>query len=85
MVEYIPATTGLFVFARIADLKSLDEDKQLTTDLQAYGLSFSPGWLYNENCEEFGWRRVTIAVSHEIALNAISRLRRYKIDESRKR
>jgi aspartate/methionine/tyrosine aminotransferase len=76
-IEYIPATVGLFVFARIANSKSIEEDKQLTADLESQGLCFSPGWLYDEHCSESGWRRITIAVSEETAVEAVSRLKSY--------
>ncbi|KAM7195037.1 PLP-dependent transferase [Rhypophila sp. PSN 637] len=46
-VQLVPATEGLFVFARVFAVGSLEEEKQMTARLRQAGLALSPGWLYH--------------------------------------
>lgn len=73
-VEFIPATEGLFIFARIGKhVMSIDEENVLTARLREQGLTVSPGRSFNEMSKEFGWARVTISIQQEVAKKAMRR------------
>lgn len=75
-VDFIPASEGLFVFARIGkDLQSQEEELALKANLEQHeGVRVSPGWLYNQSTREFGWARLTISIPQERAEEVMVRL-----------
>ncbi|CAG9990811.1 unnamed protein product [Clonostachys byssicola] len=75
-VDFIPASEGLFVFARIGkDLKSQEDELAFKANLEQHGgVRVSPGWLYNQSTREFGWARLTISIPQERAEEVMVRL-----------
>ncbi|KAI9647502.1 hypothetical protein NHQ30_003887 [Ciborinia camelliae] len=76
-IEYLPATEGLFIFAKLArQAKSLEEADGVFAQLAKNGVLVSPGNLYNGIPGELGWARVTFSVSVEMIEEAIVRMER---------
>ncbi|KAI0003196.1 pyridoxal phosphate-dependent transferase [Xylariaceae sp. FL0662B] len=77
-IEFIPATHGLFIFARIRnDIKTKNEEMKLIAVLKQCGILVSPGWLYTDQEKEFGWVRVTFAIPEAMAEDALLRFTTY--------
>ncbi|KAL3459739.1 pyridoxal phosphate-dependent transferase [Aspergillus heterothallicus] len=61
-VQYIPATAGLFVFARLRPNASPDEETKFQQRLKSEGIAVSPGQAYHAGPENSGWYRLTFAL-----------------------
>ena len=66
-VEYIPATAGLYVFARLApEAKNLQDEICFQHRLRDSGLLVSPGRAYQIGSERLGWFRITFALEEGV-------------------
>ncbi|KAF7128641.1 hypothetical protein CNMCM5793_003492 [Aspergillus hiratsukae] len=76
-IEYVPATAGLFVFARLMPTaKSWDDEAKLKQSLQKKGLLVSPGKLYHLTSGQKGWFRLTFAIPKDQLTEAVAILAR---------
>jgi aspartate/methionine/tyrosine aminotransferase len=76
-IEYIPATAGLFVFARLMPTaKSWDDEASLQQCLRREGVLVSPGRLYHLPSEQNGWFRLTFAIPKDQLTKAVAILAR---------
>lgn len=76
-VEYIPATAGLCIFARLApEAKTLDDEAHFRNLLRESGLLVSPGRAYHIGSERLGWFRFTFALEKAVLRRALDILER---------
>ncbi|RHZ46029.1 pyridoxal phosphate-dependent aminotransferase [Aspergillus thermomutatus] len=76
-IEYVPATAGLFVFARLLPMaKSWDDEASLQHRLRREGLLVSPGKLYHLTPRQIGWFRLTFAIPKDQLTEAVAILAR---------
>lgn len=61
-IPYIPASAGIFVFARLAPLaKTSDDELAVVKRFELYGIKIGPGSAYHIPNSEKGWFRLTFA------------------------
>jgi hypothetical protein len=76
-IEYVPATAGLFVFARLLPMaKSWTDEAKLQQSLRKEGLLVSPGKLYHLTSGKTGWFRLTFAIPKNQLTEAVAILAR---------
>ncbi|KAI0479312.1 pyridoxal phosphate-dependent transferase [Xylariaceae sp. FL0804] len=82
-VEFVPATHGLFVFARVLGgdgVESREDELRRLARLRACGLAVCPGWAFDGGAgattEELGWARVLFAVPEDVMREAVLRLKK---------
>ncbi|KAJ0418006.1 PLP-dependent transferase [Aspergillus carlsbadensis] len=61
-IQYVPATAGLFVFARLKPKATAKKAAQFQQRLKHKGLLVSPGQIYHLAPEQNGWYRLTFAL-----------------------
>ncbi|KIA75383.1 1-aminocyclopropane-1-carboxylate synthase [Aspergillus ustus] len=61
-VQYIPATAGLFVFARLKPNATAKDETDFQQRLRITGIVVSPGQAYHIGPENRGWYRLTFAL-----------------------
>lgn len=77
-VEYIPATAGLCVFARLApEAKTPDDEIGFQHRLRDSGLLVSSGRAYHIGSARLGWFRITFALEEGVLRRALNILDRY--------
>ncbi|KAF2492664.1 PLP-dependent transferase [Lophium mytilinum] len=76
-IDYLPANSGLFVFAKLGKKATNAEEEAIFFEkLKFGGVMVSPGRFYIGLSTEFGWARITVAVPLEIVEVALERLKR---------
>ncbi|KAG9238582.1 pyridoxal phosphate-dependent transferase [Amylocarpus encephaloides] len=74
-IEFLPASEGMFVFAKLAkDAKTGEEADELFAELAKNGVLVSPGKFYNGINTEIGWARITFSVSLDVLQEALARM-----------
>ncbi|KAF2014421.1 PLP-dependent transferase [Aaosphaeria arxii CBS 175.79] len=73
-IQYFPANAGLYVFARLIDAKTWEEEAEMISKLKAAGVLVSAGKAYHGPDAEKGWARVLFAVEPEVLQEAIRRM-----------
>ncbi|KAL3484361.1 PLP-dependent transferase [Aspergillus germanicus] len=61
-IRYVPATAGLFIFARLKADATKKEEAQFQQMMKGKGLIISPGQAYHIGPEHRGWYRLTFAL-----------------------
>lgn len=62
-MKFFPVVYGMFVFARLVQIKTIDEEHQLVYHLKAAGVSVSPGTSYHFQTP--GWFRICYGVPQD--------------------
>ncbi|KAJ9488957.1 hypothetical protein VN97_g4320 [Penicillium thymicola] len=76
-IEYIPASTGLFVFARLApNATKWEEEAAMVRRLKEAGVLVGPGKIYHTAEGDKGWVRLTFALREDILQQGLQRLQR---------
>ncbi|KAJ8071247.1 hypothetical protein OCU04_001582 [Sclerotinia nivalis] len=76
-IEFLPATEGIFIFAKLArDARTQEEADEVFAKLARNGVLVSPGNFYNGIPQEVGWARVTFSVPVQVIEEAIMRMER---------
>ena len=77
-IQFIPVTSGLFVFARVhPTARTWDDEAEFVARIRSAGVLVSAGRAYHVVENEKGWIRITFAVdSHELsqALRALEKI-----------
>jgi aspartate/methionine/tyrosine aminotransferase len=70
-IEFVPATAGLFIFAKLS-LSSIDSEKALEKKLSKRGIVLASGTGYH--CKEPGWFRICFSFERSKLVTALGRL-----------
>lgn len=62
-MEFFPVAYGMFVFARLVQLKTIQEEQELLKHLKLVGVSVSTGTSYH--FQQPGWFRICYGFSHD--------------------
>ncbi|KAJ5879747.1 hypothetical protein N7455_003212 [Penicillium solitum] len=71
-IEFIPAAYGMFVFARLCPVKTVQEEQELLGNIKSMGVSVSSGTSYH--FEEPGWFRLCYGVPLDQLEQALRRI-----------
>ncbi|ESZ91287.1 aminotransferase GliI [Sclerotinia borealis F-4128] len=74
-IEYLPATEGIFIFAKLARRATTQKEAdEVFSRLAKHGVLVSPGKFYNGIPGEVGWARVTFSLPLEVIEEAVARM-----------
>lgn len=74
-VEFIPASAGLFVFAKLAKgIKTWEEEETVMERLKESGVLVGSGRAFHVVEGEKGWMRVTFALPEEVLREGLKKL-----------
>ncbi|GMG23940.1 unnamed protein product [Aspergillus oryzae var. brunneus] len=74
-IEYIPANSAPFLFARVApQAQTWEDEKAVIAQLKEAGVNVSGGKAYHVNEDQKGWARLTFALETSRAEEAIKRM-----------
>ncbi|PQE16312.1 1-aminocyclopropane-1-carboxylate synthase 1 protein [Rutstroemia sp. NJR-2017a WRK4] len=82
-VEFLPANSGFFVFARLATGNdSWESEENIVKRLREYGVLVSAGREFGGSESEKGWVRITLAVPPEKFEESVKRIKRCLMEGS---
>lgn len=74
-IEYIPASAGVYVFAKLAPAaKTWDDEADMVRRLEAVGILIGSGRSYHAAEDQKGWARLTFAIETDQLEKALERI-----------
>lgn len=80
-VDFIPATDGIFLFAKLARrARTVDDEVEFYDRLALRGVLVGPGRFYKGVETDFGWARIRFSISIDVMKTALERISTFLSD-----